>query len=57
MIVHLYTFNIKYHLNREPVTMAISQAQVEAMDDKEAGAYAKFGPTGATDQGYRYSSL
>ena len=37
--------------------MAISQAQVEAMDDKEAGAYAKFGPTGATDQGYRYSCL
>ena len=37
--------------------MAISQAQVKAMDGDEAGAYAKFGPTGATDQDYRYSSL
>lgn len=37
--------------------MPISQAQVETTDDKEAGAYAKFGPTGATDQDYRYSSL
>ena len=37
--------------------MATSQAQVKAMDGDEAGAYAKFGPTGATDQDYHYSSL
>ena len=39
--------------------MAISQAQAKAMDGDEAGVYARFGPTGATDQSenYCYSSL
>ena len=27
------------------------------MDGDEAGAYAKFGPTGATDQKYLYGNL
>ena len=36
--------------------MAVSQAQVVNMDGNEAGAYAKFGPTGATDQDYRYGN-
>ena len=37
--------------------MDTSQLQVEAMEGAEAGTYAKFGPTGATDQDYHYSSL
>ena len=28
-----------------------------SMDGDEAGAYAKFGPTGATDHNYQYGNL
>jgi hypothetical protein len=54
---HLSILLTKFRMNREPMTIAVSQAQIEAMDDKEAGGYAKFGPTGATVQDYRYSGL
>ena len=37
--------------------MAVTQAQVTTMEFDEAGAYAKFGPTGATKPESRYSSL
>ena len=37
--------------------MTVCEAHVMSMDGDEAGAYAKFGPTGATDHNYRYGNL
>ena len=37
--------------------MPVSQAHGVIMDCDEAGAYAKFGPPGATDQKYLYGNL
>ena len=37
--------------------IAATQAQIMTMEVGEAGAYAKFGPIGASEQGSRYSSL